>query len=101
MKTIRAQIYFALSLAVVLGIISTGCGKKNESGGGANRETRVPVKTSLPPGTDPNNAKLLTFADFTSIPEPPGVVKNDPRYDKQRIPAFSNPQGVKEGDVIK
>jgi hypothetical protein len=99
MKTVRAQIYFALSLAIVLGIISNGCGKKNE--GGANRETRVAVKTGLPAGTDPNNAKLLTFADFISIPEPPGVVKNDPRYDKQRIPAFSNPQGVKEGDVVK
>lgn len=100
MKKVRAQIYFALSLAIVLGIISNGCGKKNE-GGGANRETRVAVKTGLPSGTDPNAAKLLTFADFISIPEPPGVVKNDPRYDKQRIPAFSNPQGVKEGDVIK
>jgi hypothetical protein len=99
MKKVRAQIYFALSLAIVLGMVSNGCGNKNESGG-ANKETRVAVKTSLPSGTDPNNAKLLTFADFISIPEPPGVVKNDPRYDKQRIPAFSNPQGVKEGDVV-
>jgi hypothetical protein len=99
MKKVRAQIYFALSLAIVLGMVSNGCGNKNESGG-ANKETRVAVKTSLPSGTDPNNPKLLTFADFISIPEPPGVVKNDPRYDKQRIPAFSNPQGVKEGDVV-
>nr|HEV7954491.1 hypothetical protein [Candidatus Acidoferrales bacterium] len=99
MKTVRAQIYFALSLAILLGVSSNGCGNKNESSG-ANVETRVAVKTGLPSGTDPNNSKLLTFADFISIPEPPGVVKNDPRYDKQRIPAFSNPQGVKEGDVV-
>jgi hypothetical protein len=99
MKTVRAQVYFALSLAILLGVSSNGCGNKNESSG-ANVETRVAVKTGLPSGTDPNNSKLLTFADFISIPEPPGVVKNDPRYDKQRIPAFSNPQGVKEGDVV-
>jgi hypothetical protein len=99
MKTVRAQVYFALSLAILLGVSSNGCGNKNESSG-ANVETRVAVKTGLPSGTDPNNSKLLTFADFISIPEPPGVVKNDPRYDKQRIPAFSNPQGVKEGAVV-
>ena len=97
MKIVRARAYFALSIAIVLGIVSNGC-KKNENGG--FKETRVAVKTSLPAGADPNNAKLLTFAEFASIPEPPGVTKNDPRYDKQRIPAFSNPQGVKEGDVV-
>lgn len=97
MNTSRARTFFAISLTVALAIFSNGC-KKNESGG--FKETRVAVKTGLPAGTDPNNAKLLTFADFISIPEPPGVTKNDPRYDKQRIPAFSNPQGVKEGDVI-
>jgi hypothetical protein len=94
----RARTFFAISLTVALAIFSNGC-KKNESGG--FKETRVAVKTGLPAGTDPSNAKLLSFADFISIPEPPGVTKNDPRYDKQRIPAFSNPQGVKEGDVVK
>lgn len=57
MKTVRAQICFALSLAIVLGIISNGCGKKNE--GGANRETRVAVKTGLPAGTDPTTQNYL------------------------------------------
>jgi hypothetical protein len=97
MKPVRARLFLVLPLAIAVAIISNGC-KKNESGG--FKETRVAVKTSLPAGTDPNVAKLLTFADFVAIPEPPGVTKNDPRYDKQRIPAFSNPQGVKEGDVI-
>jgi hypothetical protein len=104
MKTVRARTLFALSLAIVLGLISYGCDKKNESSSGAtggNRETRVAVKTSLPAGTDPANAKSLTFAEFVSVPEPPGVTKNDPRYDKERIPAFSNSLGVKEGDVVK
>lgn len=97
MKPVRTHLFFVLPLALAVAIISNGC-KKNESGG--FKETRVAVKTGLPAGTDPNVAKLLTFADFVAIPEPPGVTKNDPRYDKQRIPAFSNPQGVKEGDVI-
>jgi hypothetical protein len=105
MRTVRAQIYIVVSLAIIIGFAAVGCGKKETStgaaGGGASRETRVAVKTSLPSGTDPANAKSLTFAEFISIPEPPGVTKNDPRYDQERIPAFSNPLGVKEGDVVK
>ena len=97
--SVRKRTCFMLSLAAVVGVLCNGC-KKNESAGGFN-ETRVAVKTGLPPGANPADAKALSFAEFISIPEPPGIVKNDPRYDKQRIPAFSNPLGVKEGDVVK
>ena len=98
MKPVRAR-FVILSFAAAMAIFSGGC-KKNESSGGF-KETRVAVKTGLPSGADPSDAKSLTFAEFISIPEPPGVTKNDPRYDKLRIPAFSNPLGVKEGDVVK
>lgn len=98
MKTIRAEILCALIVCISFGILLQGCKSKRE--GGAT-ETRVAVKTSLPAGTDISQARSLTFAEFASIPEPPGVQKNDPRYDKQRIPAFPNPLNVKEGDVVK
>jgi hypothetical protein len=87
-----------LIVCASLAIFLQGCEKK-EAGG--FKETRVPVKTSLPPGTNPIQQHNLSFADFISIPDPPGVQKNDPRYDKVRIPPFSNPQGVKEGDIVR
>lgn len=99
MNTARVRLFLVLPLAIAVAILSNGC-KKNESAGGV-KETRVAVKSGLPAGADPSDAKSLTFAEFISIPEPPGVVKNDPRYEKVRIPAFSNPLGVKEGDVVK
>jgi hypothetical protein len=103
MKTVRVKARIALSLAIALAIISIGCKKEESTAGnaGASKETRVAVKTGLPAGADPSQSKVLSFAEFISIPEPPGVLKNDPRYDKERIPAFSNPLGVKEGDVVK
>lgn len=98
MNTVRIRLFLVLPLAIAVAVLANGC-KKSESAGGV-KETRVALKTSLPAGSDPYTAKSLTFAEFISIPEPPGVTKNDPRYDKQRIPAFSNPLGVKEGDVV-
>jgi hypothetical protein len=106
MKTVRVKTCTVLSLAIALAMLFNGCKKEESTGGnagsaGASKETRVPVKTSLPAGADPSQPKVLSFAEFVSIPEPPGVLKNDPRYDKDRIPAFSNSLGVKEGDVVK
>lgn len=98
MKWAGFKLYFALIVFAAAGMFLQGCEKKDPGG---FKETRVPVKTSLPPGTDPTQARTLTFAQFISIPDPPDVQKNDPRYDKVRIPAFSNPLGVKEGDVVK
>jgi hypothetical protein len=98
MRRGRTQIYGALMLCAAFALFLQGCGKKDSGG---IKETRVPVKTSLPSGTDPSQARTLTFAEFASIPDPPDVQKNDPRYDKVRIPPFANPLGVKEGDVVK
>ncbi|HUK29891.1 MAG TPA: hypothetical protein VLV89_02185 [Candidatus Acidoferrum sp.] len=97
------KLFFSISLCAALAFVLSGCGKSEKTQGTASgtTETRVSVKTGLPPGADPNQPRVLTFAEFASIPEPPGVTKNDPRYEKQRIPAFPNPLGVKEGDVVK
>ena len=100
MTIMRGRIVLAASLCAGLAFAAGGCGSDKEKAAGGATETRISVKTGLPPGADPNQARSLTFAEFGSIPEPPGVAKNDPRYDKQRIPAFPNPLNVKEGDVV-
>lgn len=84
-------------LACVACMPLSGC-RKEERGPDAARSA---VKTSLPAGTDPTAARSISFADLTSLPDPPGVEKSDPRYEKARIPAFANTLGVKEGDVVK
>src|SRR5690242_1401813 len=89
--------FCALVVCAGISCILLGC-KPKEAG---FTETRVSLKTSLPADSNPSQAKSLTFAEFISIPEPPGVLKNDPRYEKQRIPSFPNSLGVKEGDVVK
>jgi hypothetical protein len=98
MRPAGIKFYFALLACATLATFLQGCEKK-EAGG--FKETRVAVKTSLPPGTDLAQSRTLSFADFISIPDPPGLQKNDPRYDKVRIPPFANPLGVKEGDVVR
>jgi hypothetical protein len=99
MKILRGGYSLFISLGIVSTLVPCGCKSDKTADGGT--ETRDSVKTGLPTGADPNEARSLTFAEFASIPEPPGVVKNDPRYEKQRIPAFPNPLGVKEGDVVR
>jgi hypothetical protein len=47
---------------------------------------RWSVKTSLPPNTDFSKAQTISFADLAALPDAPGVVKNDPRYQSSRIP---------------
>jgi len=96
------RVYVLLAACVAFGVLLQGCGKKEDEGGsGGNRETRVPIKTSLPDGTDPTQARNLTFAQLAAMPDPPGVQKNDPRYDATRVPAFPNPLNLKEGDVVR
>jgi hypothetical protein len=64
-------------------------------------ESRLSIKTSLPPRADVTHARTLELTDLIGLPDPPGVAKNDERYQKARIPAFANTLNVKEGDVIK
>lgn len=91
-KVIRAT---AISACACLAIFTLGCKKSGEA-----NEARVAIKTSFPKGVDPMSPRALRFSDFVAMPAPPDVAKNDPRYEKARIPAFSNPLGLKEGDVV-
>jgi hypothetical protein len=99
MKIGRGKLFVSISLCAVSVFAFSGCGSDKDKATGGT-ETRESVKTGLPSGADPNQSRSLTFAEFASIPDPPGVTKNDPRYDKQRILAFPNPLNVKEGDVV-
>ena len=62
---------------------------------------RWPVKTSLP--SNPGKAKTVALADLLSFGDPdvsPKVTKNDARFQKQRIPPFSNNLNIHEGELI-
>jgi len=67
---------------------------------GRGVDSRESVKTSLPQGENASATKNISLSDLISLAEPPDDEKNDSRYDKQRIPAFANPLGLKEGDVV-
>lgn len=72
-----------------------GCKKSGEAS-----EAREAIKTSFPKDVDPMSPRALKFAEIVAMPAPADVTKNDPRYEKARIPAFANPLGLKEGDVV-
>lgn len=58
---------------------------------------RWPIKTSVVANAD---QKTVALADLLKLPDPPGVAKDDHRYQSNRIPSFQNPLGLKEGDQI-
>jgi hypothetical protein len=59
-----------------------------------------PIKTSLPAGTQLGPGKSVKYADLVALIDPPGAVKNDPRYQATQIPAFPNALDVIEGDIL-
>lgn len=61
---------------------------------------RWPVKTTVPSGTDFTKAKKVAFNDLLALAQPTGVEHNDPRFQKDLIPKFSNSLDVREGDLI-
>jgi hypothetical protein len=62
---------------------------------------RRPIKDSLPTGANLTQSKTVSLADLLKMPDPqPKVHKNQAEFQKQRIPAFSNPLNVKEGDIV-
>jgi len=62
---------------------------------------RWAIKTSLADGTDITHSKKIGLNDLLALAQPAGVTNNDPRYSDARIPTFSNPLNVKEGDIIR
>lgn len=59
-----------------------------------------PIKTSVPAGMDVSHGTSVSYADLVELSDPPGVRKNDRRYQAARIPEFTNTLGVKEGDIL-
>ncbi len=98
MRIVPSKSFLLILLCICTANVLCGCKSGPDTGAGI--ETRESVKSGLPAGADPNQSRPLTFAEFAAIPDPPGVAKNDPRYEKQRIPAFPNALGMKEGDVV-
>ncbi|MBI3901711.1 MAG: hypothetical protein HY306_02010 [Nitrosomonadales bacterium] len=74
--------------------VSNGYARTREVKPGVERWS---IKTSVPAKAKNISASL---ADVLALPDPPGVSKRDSRYQSNRIPAFSNPLGVNEGDII-
>lgn len=97
MKGYRQLSSIILGTILVCAVSTLGQGQERRQG----VDGRSSIKSSVPPGADLTRAKTLSISDLVSLPEPPGVQKNDPRYEKMRIPAFTNPLGVKEGDIVK
>jgi hypothetical protein len=60
---------------------------------------RWPIKTSAHKMLDvPED---VDFDKLIVLPDPPGVKKNDPRYQDAFIPSFQNSQNLDEGDMIR
>lgn len=58
------------------------------------------IKTSMPEGAPLKPAKPVPLPDLLPLNNPPGVEKNDGRYQTTRIPPFANSLNVKEGDLL-
>jgi len=61
---------------------------------------RWEIKTSLTNNDKPPKAKVISLDKLLALQEVPGVKKNDARFNSARIASFTNPLGVKEGDII-
>jgi hypothetical protein len=62
---------------------------------------RWAIKTSLPANPNVDSPKIVALSDLLALDDPKGVKHNDPKFDKDRIPAFTNSLKVKEGDIIQ
>src|SRR5260370_7691578 len=60
---------------------------------------RWPIKTGVPAGADLSLGKSVSYADLAKLDDPPGVQKNDHRYQPARIPMFTNSLALKEADI--
>ena len=64
-------------------------------------KARRPIKMSVPDGANLKKPKVVNLDDLLKMPDPdPKVTKNDARFQDNRIPLFSNPRGLKEGDIV-
>ncbi len=87
------------------GKASTHAGKSPAASAGSNQPfkpgvERWSIKTSLEASADASKAKSVKIQDLISFANAPGVAQNDSRYQDARIPAFSNPLKINEGELI-
>ncbi|MBX7146812.1 MAG: hypothetical protein K1X44_05835 [Alphaproteobacteria bacterium] len=62
---------------------------------------RATIKNSILSTVNFQQPKDLTFGEFYNIPGPKNeVLKNDPRYENQRLAPFLNPLNMSEGDPV-
>ena len=85
------------SLAVLAVVTSAGLATQHEIKPG---KARWPIKTSLSANADVKHAKAIEYGDLAKLDDPPGVTKNDARYQRERVPEFPNNVGVREGDIL-
>ncbi len=60
---------------------------------------RWPIKTSAHRIHEVPRAVI--FDSLVALPDPPGVRKNDPRFQDAFVPSFKNSQGLEEGDMVR
>ncbi|MCL5269237.1 MAG: hypothetical protein M1457_01460 [bacterium] len=68
-------------------------------------DARWGIKTSLTPAAEAGarageGGRFVPMRDLLELPGPPGVARDDPRYERRRIPPFANPLGLAEGDLV-
>jgi hypothetical protein len=51
---------------------------------------RWPIKTSVPQGAKLDKPQTIDYADLVKVDDPPGVTKNDHRYQDKLVPEFPN-----------
>jgi hypothetical protein len=61
---------------------------------------RWSIKTSVAKGSKLSHPKFVPLKDLLQFANPPDVKAHDKRYQDARIPAFENPAGLKEGDMV-
>src|SRR5438874_12587199 len=90
--------FLVCSLAVLAIATSAGLASQHEIKPG---KARWLIKTSLSANADVTHAKAIEYGDLAKLDDPPGVTKNDARYQRERVPEFPNNDGVKEGGILQ
>jgi hypothetical protein len=62
---------------------------------------RWPIKTNEPATANTAHPKAVPFGDIIQLADPPGVTKNDHRYQSTLIPPFADSLNMKEGQIVQ
>src|SRR5438093_10984138 len=95
MKNALGQSLTAVGFVIILGF-GGSLATQHEIKPGVER---WPIKTSVL-AVNVSHGTPVAYADLVKLDDPPGVGKNDHRYQAARIPAFTNALGITEGDIL-